>query len=107
VSYARRNEESDVYVYDTGEDINCQWCILGEDFFGDRSAMIEHLRLHQAVGHKVPQAAFDRLLAELTGLIPTASEEIEMFTAGTHPDFQGPSAAQIREEIELRKKTLS
>lgn len=87
MSYARQNEESDVYVYDSGDGvIVCQWCKLGtENRNCTRAEMVEHLRLHQAAGHKVPEYAFARLQVELSGEALTAGEEIAMFEDGTHP----------------------
>ena len=88
MSYARMNDDSDVYVYSGGGVLHCQWCKLGrDDFSGDRAAMLAHLDAHKSAGHRVPEAAIERIKGELSGELLTAEQEIEMFQNGTHPDL--------------------
>lgn len=74
MSYARFGPDSDVYVFPTGDGegttwITCQHCSLmhaaaelDDDYIApDATLMLIHLKAHQAAGHKVPQAALDRL----------------------------------------------
>lgn len=74
MSYCRFGEDdSDVYVFRTGSrglgTLECCGCILGERSFycQTEQQMIDHLHLHLAEGHLVPQKAFDRLEAERDG----------------------------------------
>jgi hypothetical protein len=69
MSYARFCDESDVYVYSDGENINCCGCRLGPDAYGswvsqDFDEICEHLLQHIEVGHKVPGYCIERLLWE-------------------------------------------
>jgi hypothetical protein len=77
LSYARMSAESDVYVYDSGEGLVCFACTLAEyaaEFRSDsRSQMLNHLRQHVELGHRVPRRAFARLSEELT----TAGDQVD------------------------------
>jgi hypothetical protein len=61
MAYARWGHDSDVYVYNTGLGIICQFC----DGFDTRNEMIEHLKKHRESGDKVPNEAFELLFEEL------------------------------------------
>lgn len=73
MSYCRFNENSDVYLYVTQEDddrivwVCCNCCLREEPdgLFASPEEALAHLREHQAAGHKVPQAALDRLEMEI------------------------------------------
>ncbi len=71
MSYCRKNEESDVYMYATESDIVCQECkiISGKDDICCPNAYkaLRHLLWHRREGHKVPQSAIDRLEGEIRG----------------------------------------
>jgi hypothetical protein len=72
VSYARFGDDSDVYVFMavTGH-LECCGCRLlpmstdgdpdAQDCFYSTTALIDHLRKHQAEGHRVPDRTFARL----------------------------------------------
>lgn len=66
MSYARLGPDSDVYVYDSGDGLFCQWCqrVDGEHSYS-RAEMLEHLEQHVAAGDKVPAEALARLRFEL------------------------------------------
>lgn len=71
MSYARMNDESDVYVFEhAGGFIQCCGCSITEpegiETFGFANLKtareaLKHLGTHVALGHKVPQKAFDRI----------------------------------------------
>ena len=64
MSYGRMGDDSDVYVYGTGEHLVCV-CTCGNQFrTGSYSEMIWHLKEHQKQGDKVPIRAFMRLKNE-------------------------------------------
>lgn len=68
MSYARKNGvDSDVYVYQTlTPDWRCHECLLGSQTFVARAPaeMLDHLQAHRAAGHRVPDAAIERLTRE-------------------------------------------
>lgn len=64
MSYARLGQESDVYVFSTGTFLCCHFCEPQARFSQTTADMLEHLRGHQERGDKVPQSAFDRLIAD-------------------------------------------
>lgn len=71
MAYARFSDDSDVYVYDTEfggvQTIICDGAhsehLNSSPLPCSAQQMIEHLKAHQAVGHKVPDYAF-RYLGE-------------------------------------------
>ena len=68
MAYARQNEESDLYVFSTGNELVCAGCLREKstDYHtASRREMIEHLRDHVAKGDRVPKEAFDRLSREM------------------------------------------
>ena len=75
MNYCVFSETSDVYVYpaadDHGDYYTCGACLLATNentlgsFMCDTVAeMLMHLRVHIMAGHRVPQAAIDRLMEE-------------------------------------------
>jgi hypothetical protein len=70
MSYVRMSAESDVYVYNSGVGLICFACTVVEgaaEFRTQlRSQMLNHLRQHVELGHRVPTKAFARLSAEIT-----------------------------------------
>ena len=67
MSYSRFIE-GDVYVIGTNDSLDCLWCLLNEGqrtSTTTRTAMIEHLKAHQAAGHVVPERAFEQLQTEI------------------------------------------
>lgn len=65
MSYARFGEDSDVYIYDDGEKINCCGCKLDGDFASDVfDDICDHLTRHLDAGHKVPWYCIERLFHE-------------------------------------------
>ena len=69
MSYCRFGwDGSDVYVYPSGQGIECCGCKLKQNFTaGTPEEMISHLALHRRAGHYVPPAAIDRLWNEIPG----------------------------------------
>lgn len=70
MSYARKNQDSDVYVWSNGSEWICQECSLTKHdwIVLTRVDMLLHLAAHQAVEHKVPEGAIARLKMELADL---------------------------------------
>jgi hypothetical protein len=68
MAYCRFSDQSDVYVYQTMEDIfECCGCIIPPKTirrFETYDLIIEHLNTHKKLGHKVPQSAIDELIHE-------------------------------------------
>lgn len=78
MSYARKGEDSDVYVVGTGYGIECVNCFLKPRYkFGTGMCdmhlstvcqtpdhMLTHLAKHRSRGHKVPESAMKRLQLE-------------------------------------------
>lgn len=68
MSYARFSKDSNVYVYQSADGFECCGCWMQDDAsattFDTAAEMVDHLRLHQQVGHLVPQGCIDALLAE-------------------------------------------
>jgi len=78
MSYARKGEDSDVYVVGTGYGIECINCLLKPRYrFGTGMCdmhlstvcqtpdhMLAHLVKHRSRGHKVPESAMKRLRLE-------------------------------------------
>jgi hypothetical protein len=66
MSYCRAGEDSDVYVYPSGNGIVCCSCpMIGEDLAVTSALnMLTHLQGHMSRGDKVPRAALERLLRE-------------------------------------------
>lgn len=83
MSYCRWGPDSDVYVYPAGHGnrdlIVCCGCALRGDDDDDVAEtpqqMIAHLDRHVAAGHKVPEAAFERLRREAGLLIGRGTPE--------------------------------
>ena len=77
VSYIRFGEGgSDLYVYSDGEQFHCCGCLFktrdtGDAFasavFATREDILQHLLDHREEGHVVPDAAIERLQAEIEG----------------------------------------
>lgn len=70
MSYVRFAPDSDVYVFEScshppGRPFECCGCALGPGFHytATEAEMIEHLQMHAAAGHAVPERAFDALRA--------------------------------------------
>lgn len=61
-----RFSEGDVYLYRNAIGIFvCSGCKLRDTtYLADYAAALAHLREHVAAGHRVPQEAFDELVAE-------------------------------------------
>lgn len=65
MSLCRFSSDSDVYVYSVGGNAyTCCGCKLGQDTIFAAKGMIEHLKLHKAIGDKVPDSVFTALEAE-------------------------------------------
>lgn len=68
MSYARFGPHSDVYVFlHVNDSLTCCGCSAAEGghFWCDTAdQMIEHLRLHEAAGHKVPAYTIEALEEE-------------------------------------------
>lgn len=68
MSYCRNNgDDSDVYVIPTERGLVCYTHNEPFECGHDPAAMIAHLEQHRADGYKVPEYAFERLRAEVTG----------------------------------------
>jgi len=92
MAYCRWSEDSDVYLYCTGIDIDdpgpptwvCADCGMrppGSHSQNDstvemhtREAVLEHLLEHRAAGHKVPEDALDRIREEIAAATGATSE---------------------------------
>ncbi|HEX2211024.1 MAG TPA: hypothetical protein VHG93_25295 [Longimicrobium sp.] len=65
MAYCRFGRDSDVYVYDVEDGVECCWCRLrkGRQWLRARTheAMIHHLLVHRTAGHKVPEEALEEL----------------------------------------------
>lgn len=72
MSYVRLSEKSDVYVYlDVNGYLCCCFCKMNTGFYSSEvqyylgfyktDDMIEHLKRHKKMGHKVPKYCFDNL----------------------------------------------
>lgn len=66
-------EDSDVYVYESSQGMECAGCSLlssAEEGFRapsrSRVEMFRHLELHRLAGDKVPEIAFERLVGDGT-----------------------------------------
>jgi len=68
MSYCRWSEDSDVYVIQSGDVIECLGCSLkaieATEFIFRRDA-IRHLETHIELGHRVPESAIRRLRREI------------------------------------------
>lgn len=74
MAYAKPGEDSDVYVWSDGKELNCSACSLYDGIAyvtsagpGGAGQMLSHLREHAAAGHQVPVRALARLEAEAAG----------------------------------------
>lgn len=83
MSYCRWGPDSDVYVYATervikDDRVETWWVCAGCELFADNpsigigpiyaptlDALRDHLQRHRAAGHKVPDAAFERIDREM------------------------------------------
>ena len=67
MSYCRFSN-GDVYLFDNGYEFECCGCRLSEEISPVLCKTIpdaiKHLQAHRAVGHEVPDIAFDRLETE-------------------------------------------
>lgn len=64
MSYCRKTNDSDVYVYGSAIKLVCCNCSIMYDAdveFDKYSEMIAHLKRHESHGHKVPARCFDSL----------------------------------------------
>ena len=62
MNLCRFGPESDVYVYESDEGMECCGCYFGNGWtHPNPEAMTAHLRKHVAAGHKVPPHVFDLL----------------------------------------------
>ena len=66
MSYARFGSSSDVYIFmSTQGHLECCGCILGDRWeFDSTQAMVDHIAVHRAVGHTVPDGIEDDLRAD-------------------------------------------
>jgi hypothetical protein len=67
MSYCRFGRDSDVYVYEAENGIECCGCrLLDVAFFtaAGPGEMLEHLMAHRAAGHAVPESALEELRGE-------------------------------------------
>lgn len=63
MAYCRMASDSDVYVYmNCGGSYECRTCSF---WTKETQEIIDHLRMHQASGDKVPPEAFAKLQGEL------------------------------------------
>lgn len=71
MSYTRFGDDSDVYVFLAVDgQLECCGCKLkpeSESFYST-ARMIEHLDVHRAAGHAVPDYAYERLREEAVGI---------------------------------------
>ncbi|MFE6966878.1 hypothetical protein ACFVAJ_17340 [Agromyces sp. NPDC057679] len=119
MSYARSPSEGDVYVIGTKKDGVLWWECLGCDLVSaslvpahtlvgydfeahmakgsfcaaDPGQMVTHLRLHRAVGQKVPDRAINRLSREHQEWIAKREAEFEAFNAAAREAAERRQAA--------------
>lgn len=80
MAFCRWGEDSDVYVYDTGDNLECCGCMLSatrDTFNGTFLEMKEHLLAHREAGHKVPDYALSRIEFEMQSKTTVFGREIE------------------------------
>lgn len=72
MSYCRRSEGADAYLYGGDDGFTCSYCKLRTETTGDpdvhlpdRRAALAHLNEHIAAGHNIPDSAIDRLTLEI------------------------------------------
>lgn len=72
MSYCRKNNESDIYLYHNGDSFVCHGCILCGEHSDDEPINVEmystaqlmrHAEAHHNAGHKVPLGAIARATA--------------------------------------------
>lgn len=71
MAYCSSNEDSQIYLVDTGEYIECVGCQLGkieETVYYFRSEVLKHLKVHRDYDHEVPEYVFERLKYEIENL---------------------------------------
>lgn len=62
MSYARFGDESDVYVYYSGDNVYCCCaCKLEDNWYHGGRSIIDHLEEHVAAGHRVPAYCLEAL----------------------------------------------
>ena len=70
MSYCRFSKYSDVYVYPTPDGkIVCDECILNPKWkYSNAKEMLDHLKCHIQIGHKVPRKAIEKLETEIKAI---------------------------------------
>jgi len=70
VSFSRFSSDCDVYTFENCDDyFECCGCIIyghlhPKTWFQNRTELVEHLREHQASGHKVPEYVIANILRD-------------------------------------------
>lgn len=108
VSYCRFAwDNSDVYVYESAQGIECCGCRLSKNWFvGTDVEMIAHLTEHLIAGHTVPKYAFDRLLEEIYAKFK--KQRMPKWQVKYHKMFQQAvkEAKRLREEEALKNPLI-
>ena len=114
MSYCRFGwDDSDVYVFGTGDRIECCACLrhrssgLPASFIAEtEQEMIDHLLQHRALGDTVPQAALDRLEAERDGVEYQTTVEEAIDEIRRNPQMFGKTPEEMDAIVDQTKQML-